>query len=62
MDPDENLREQLELANSVVNLDPDEDYIDVNDYRRLSELVLAFDGWILGGGFLPERWRNDRRG
>lgn len=29
----------------------------VLDGLRLAELVLALDGWIRGGGFLPDRWR-----
>lgn len=60
MDPDANLREQLELAerlNDENGYGPGEDMS--ADAARLAELVLALDGWIRRGGFLPERWRND---
>lgn len=46
MDPDENLKEQLEIAEG----DDDE------DLARLAELVSGLDGWIERGGFLPQRW------
>lgn len=31
--------------------------IDQDDAARLAELVLALDGWISGGGFLPFAWK-----
>lgn len=55
MDPDANLREQLELANAWVNADEGVE-VDGADALRMAELVLALDEWIRGGGFLPEAW------
>jgi hypothetical protein len=28
---------------------------------RLAELVLALDGWVRKGGFLPDAWRKARQ-
>jgi hypothetical protein len=53
MDPDSNLREMLELARAGVEAA----VIDAVDADRLCELVLALDGWIVKGGFLPKRWQ-----
>lgn len=50
MDPNENLREQKELAEYLVNR------ADATKAERLAELVLALDEWVANGGFLPERW------
>lgn len=51
MDPDENLKEQLRLANKFVS-------DGCSDARRLAELILALDKWICDdGGFLPGRWK-----
>jgi hypothetical protein len=44
MDPGACLDEMIEIASAG---DPD----------RLSELVLALDGWMRQGGFIPERWQ-----
>lgn len=55
MDPDANLKEQLELADQLVEADDDE--LDIEDARRLCELVLALNDWIKGGGFLPQAWQ-----
>jgi hypothetical protein len=30
---------------------------DVEDVYRVTELVLALDRWIAGGGFLPQSWQ-----
>jgi hypothetical protein len=56
MDPNANLREQLELARDIA--DGDDLSHDEWDAKRdrLAELVLALDGWISNGGFLPTRW------
>lgn len=59
MDPDINRREQLGLAQLIVQgyeVD-DETGIDPEDAYRLAELVLELDEWIIHGGVLPERWR-----
>ncbi len=56
MDPDANLREQLELAQKL----SEAEWEDIDDARedvyRLAELVLALDEWIRKGGFHPEPW------
>jgi len=52
MDPNVNLDEMIDLATEHV----DADEIDQDDARRLAELVLALDGWLVCQGFLPKRW------
>jgi len=51
MDPNANLKEQLQLARRIV-----EDGSAKRDGEALAELVLALDEWIWRGNFLPERW------
>lgn len=63
LDPDANLREQLELAAFFV----DEERLllaeDATDKAiRLAELVLSLDGWLAHCGFMPERWAAGRKG
>jgi hypothetical protein len=55
MDPNANLEEMLELAESLLNADRYENF-PRQDAERLSELVQALDGWLSAGGFLPSRW------
>lgn len=59
MDPDANLKEQLALAEMIIQYhdDGEEADIDEQDVLRLAELVQALNGWIKGGGFLPQAWR-----
>jgi hypothetical protein len=67
MDPDANLKEQLELANDILEaIDRasddgelgEEDKQDViQDAERLAELVQSLHNWITGGGFLPKAWK-----
>lgn len=52
MDPNANLNEMIELATEHI----DADEIDQDDARRLAELVLGLDDWLVGHGFLPRRW------
>ncbi len=65
MDPDANLKEQLEIAKRLLKkfMDSDKDMAfdesDEGDVVRLAELVEAMDGWIRKGGFLPAAWRKD---
>lgn len=66
MDPDSNLKEQLELSKDIIALVEDQGVLseeDVSDLEekatRLAELVEALDGWINSRGFLPKRWRMD---
>jgi hypothetical protein len=72
MDPNANLREQREIAKRLLAEDtttPNQrlaqfaEHVEalelakrVTDGERLAELVQALDGWILGGGFLPDNW------
>lgn len=62
MDPTSNLSEQLDLA-AEINALNDLDRYDAVQTRlkiaekadRLAELVIALNGWIKGGGFLPDQ-------
>ena len=44
MDPNAALEELLRLAEQ-------------NEGERWADLVEALDGWIKGGGFLPQQWQ-----
>lgn len=59
MDPNENLREQLEISARIMHAMETGDY-DAEDMEadacRLAELVLALDAWIKSGGFRPGIW------
>lgn len=56
MDPDENLREQVEIAKDI--LLPDLSDMELEEKAvRLAELVVALDEWIRKGGFIPEAWK-----
>ena len=55
MDPDANLKEQLELAQKFYG--QDDLTFDGEDVIRLAELVIALNEWIKNGGFLPKDWR-----
>lgn len=60
MDPDANLKEQRELAASLLDeegMHPAELFAAAT---RLAELVQALDEWILKGGFLPADWAESR--
>jgi hypothetical protein len=58
MDPNANLKEQLELAKNILEYPAQSDMDTINgDAERLAELVLALDEWISNGGFLPKRWQ-----
>jgi hypothetical protein len=71
MDPEANLKKQLELSRDIPkawdNCNDDgtlsaaslEQVAD--DANRLSELVESLDGWIRMGGFLPKRWHWARK-
>jgi hypothetical protein len=65
VDPNENLKEQLRLASSILDYPAQSDMDTLNaDSERLAELVLALDEWMFKGGFLPARWgpcKNDGR-
>lgn len=51
MDPDANIEEQLRLATRMA-----EGPISEHEGRRLAELVLALDEWLVRKGFKPRRW------
>ena len=63
MDPNANLREQLELAQEIVKRAASIEQQDMTlspaeqNALRLAELVLALDEWIRKGGFLPRQWK-----
>lgn len=60
MDPNANLKEQLELATEIQGI-VDQSYADTvttaDKGIRLAELVLALNEWISKGGFLPAEWQ-----
>ncbi len=67
MDPNANLREQLQLARDIQttwdhcgedgNLSLEQINHVADAANRLAELVLALNEWIARGGFLPDQWR-----
>ena len=63
MDPDANLKEQLEIIARIIARGETGSYTEaerdeqVADAERLADLVEALDGWIKGGGFPPAAWR-----
>lgn len=61
MDPDANLREQLELTTWLMKASPTDNlYKYEANVDRLCELVESLNGWISHGGFLPEMWRKNK--
>lgn len=68
MDPDANLKEQLELVDEIQVLEAAlDDFVDDGQDKerqealrtktsRLAELVAALNGWLCRGGFLPALW------
>jgi hypothetical protein len=56
MDPDANLKEQLQLASRFVAAWDAEQPVPSEDAYRLAELVQALDGWLKRGGALPKGW------
>jgi hypothetical protein len=66
MDPNANLREQLEISRLVAEQDnchpnqklSQDDLVVLLD--RLAELVEALHSWIIQGGHLPEAWSHVR--
>jgi hypothetical protein len=56
MDPNENIREQLQLARRFVLMEErskDTVIYDESEVCRLAELVIALDEWQRKGGFSP---------
>lgn len=64
MDPDANLEQQLELARELISKWEKPAGADIHEMAEqggeLAELVLALDGWLQNGGFLPCRWEKRR--
>jgi hypothetical protein len=60
MDPDANLKEQLEIAKNILGAVDHGGTLDEDDVVRLAELVEGLDEWIRGQGFLPKRWSRRR--
>ena len=60
MDPDENLAQQRRSAARLMEAIENQRTIDLDDVLALSELVIALDNWIAGGGFLPAAWQKGR--
>jgi hypothetical protein len=60
MDPDANLKEQLEISWEFFS-----EKVPFPESRekaeRLAELVLALDEWLTNSGFLPARWKDESR-
>lgn len=59
MDPDANLKEQLDIARQLLAGATSDDAIE-RDAERLAELVIALDEWIRRAGFLPAAWTRSR--
>lgn len=57
MDPEENIRQQLSLAEKILENDsPYQEDHEFSDGVELAEHVQALHGWISSGGFLPSAW------
>jgi hypothetical protein len=56
MDPDINVREQLDLATRILRRYDNGGRVGTQDPARLAELVMALDQWLRQGGFTPKRW------
>ncbi len=60
MDPNANLKEQLEMANAIIEaIDKSGDSslsILEAQAEELARLALALNEWITKGGFLPSAW------
>lgn len=67
MDPDANLREQLEVSRGILEAWDDcnadgtltsaqAEFV-ADEANRLAELIESLDNWIRKGGFIPARWR-----
>jgi len=54
MDPNANLEETRELIRKCFDAP---EGLTGREVDRLCELVEALDGWLVSGGFLPEKWR-----
>ena len=57
MDPNANLKEMLELARELIDVEDGIDTDDLVDVGRLAELIIDLHSWIENGGFLPSAWQ-----
>ena len=57
MDPDANLEEQLDLAESILEAEDDEEDPDPVDAARLAQLVVDLNDWFVQSGGLPRAWK-----
>ena len=57
MDPNENLKEQLRLAEIIIESQDGNTHLFAEE---LAELVLGLDHWLSCGGSLPDAWHRDR--
>lgn len=55
MDPNANLREQLDIAYKFVGCNHDGCDC-LSQTSRIGELIMALDEWVRMGGYLPARW------
>lgn len=56
MDPNANLKEQIELAQDLLARHDRNEKLSDYDSARLAELVISLHIWINSGGFLPAVW------
>lgn len=59
MDPEANLQEQLEISKRLLSDERDDAFLvaqNLEDAKRLAELVQALHEWIRSGGFPPDSW------
>lgn len=57
MDPTANLKEQIEIADQILEDEEDDTDPDPADAVRLAGLVHALHHWMQKGGHLPEQWK-----
>ena len=55
MDPNENLRRQLEQAQRIIDLEDKGSVVD-SGAVELAELVEDLSDWLEHGGFAPQKW------
>lgn len=60
MDPDACLQEIRKIVARINEYCDDDLPIPTEDSIELKEKVQALDGWMRGGGFLPEDWVTHR--
>jgi hypothetical protein len=61
MDPNENLKQQLELA-SLILADEADTSVFISRADDLAYLVVSLNAWIRDGGALPDLWLQKKKG